>query len=512
MRRIPLNWLACGLLLWWALAEGVCGQDLHWEGGSTPVLQGPPVLLVADFSDAKGPAEPAAIAYTAPFGIVMLVLLFAAFFAMTRYDVPLPLAMSLVACAFLGMQGAFAPKILQSGFMHFADIVILFTAVGIPAHMIERSQGFKWVAAYFGYQFGRLRLAKPRLANPLLVFVILLVTYVIAGLMHNVTSILIMTPIVIRLCDSYGVPSRWILCGALVASNLGGFSTRWGDTPNIIEAATWGLSAGDFFLEVMPANLIVLGSLAVVVNYLTQRTLANMSPGQSPYGAMKTIDIAKGAAGWEEAKENLEVDKRLLWSGLGTLGLFVVLHVVFDDYKICIGALTILAAVMLDRKAHRFETIKSLGYDVYLAFAAIFVMAGCFEYSWVGAQLREQIVNTQAAPWAIAITGYLGTMFTEAASWATAASSQIFGLGDPTKEGIEAARTHAAAWALGGGICAGSSSLVTAASAGVILVEESGRFRDERHAITFRKYLPFGVAFSLFMLVFYATYFSVFRY
>lgn len=461
----------------------------------------------------KLPKEPAAIANTAPFGIVMLVLLFAAFFAMTRYDVPLPLAMSLVACAFLGMQGAFAPVILQSGFMHFADIVILFTAVGIPAHMIERSQGFKWIAAYFGYQFGRIRLAKPRLANPLLVLGILFVTYVIAGLMHNVTSILIMTPIVIRLCDSYGVPSRWILCGALVASNLGGFSTRWGDTPNIIEAATWGLHARDFFVEVMPANLIVLGALAVIVNFLTQWTLSRMAPGQSPYGALKTIDIAKGAAGWEEAKENLEVDKRLLWSGLVTLGLFVVLHVIFDDYKICIGALTILAAVMLDRKAHRFETVKSLGYDVYLAFAAIFVMAGCFEHSWVGVQLREQIIKTEAAPWAIAITGYLGTMFTEAASWATAASSQIYALGDPSAaESIAAARTHAAAWALGGGICAGSSSLVTAASAGIILVEESSRFRDERHAITFRKYLPFGLAFSLFMLVFYAVYFTLVKF
>ena len=84
------------------------------------------------------------------------------------------------------------------------------------------------------------------------------VTYVTAGLMHNVTSILIMTPVIIRLCASYQVPSRWILSAALIASNLGGFSTRWGDTPNIIESATWGLKAGDFMCEVLPANLIVL--------------------------------------------------------------------------------------------------------------------------------------------------------------------------------------------------------------------------------------------------------------
>jgi Na+/H+ antiporter NhaD/arsenite permease-like protein len=71
--------------------------------------------------------------------------------------------------------------------------------------------------------------------------------------------------------------------------------------------------------------------------------------------------------------------------------------------------------------------------------------------------------------------------------------------------------SHAAAWALGGGICAGSSSLVTAASAGIILAEESQRFNDPEHAITFRRYLAFGLPFSLFMLIFYATYFTFVR-
>jgi Na+/H+ antiporter NhaD/arsenite permease-like protein len=459
-------------------------------------------LETPDFSDNQSLA----------IGLLMLALLFSAFFAMTYWDVPLPLAMSLVACAFLGLQAENADEILQSGFMHYADIVILFTAVAIPAHMIERSNGFAWAAAFFGFQFGRVRLSRPRLATPLLVLSILAATYVTAGLMHNVTSILIMTPIIIRLCDSYGVPSRWILCGALIASNLGGFSTRWGDTPNIVEAKVWGLEAGDFTLEVVPANLIVLGVLAVVVNFLTRRTLRRpefaSATQASQLRAPLTIDIAKGAAGWKEAQGSLRVDKRLLWAGLLTLAAFIVLHVVFDKYKIALGAVTILAAVLLDRPEDRFHTLKSLGYDVYLAFAAIFVLAGCFEHSWVGYMLREQIASTKAAPWAIAITGYLGTMFTEAASWATAASSQIFELGG--QPGMEVARSHAAAWALGGGICAGSSSLITAASAGIVLAEESARFKDEKHVITFRRYLPFGLAFSIFMLVFYAIYFTVF--
>ena len=456
-----------------------------FAGVSTPVAGAPPLVDSWEM--------------TWQAGVLMLVLLFGAFFAMTKYEVPLPLAMTLVSLAFLVIQWRSAEYILRSGFEHYADITVLFTAVAIPAHMIERSQGFKWVAAWLGHQLGKVRLRHPRLTTPLLVVIMLLATYVTAGLMHNVTSILIMTPVIIRLCASYHVPSRWILSAALIASNLGGFSTRWGDTPNIIESATWGLTAGDFMREVLPANLIVMAVLIIVATFLTQRGITTRSREagvtQVPF---YTLQIAQTAADWKKAKSDLAIDHRLLTIGLVLLILFIVLHVVFKDFAIAIGATTIVMAVLLERKSKRYRTLTSLGFDVYLAFAAIFVLAGCVSHSWIGRTLYNQLIAAEAAPWVIAVTGYFGTMFTEAASWATAVSEPIQQL-DPS---------HAAAWALGGGICAGSSSLVTAASAGIILAEESQRFNDPEHAITFRRYLAFGLPFSLFMLVFYALYFT----
>jgi Na+/H+ antiporter NhaD/arsenite permease-like protein len=452
-------------------------------------------------SDPTGPKVAAGTGWqmTWPAGVIMFVLLFSAFFAMTKYEVPLPLAMTIVSLAFLIIQWEYAPTILREGFSHYADITILFTAVAVPAHMIERSQGFKWIAAWLGHQLGKIRLRHPRLTIPLLVTILLAATYVTAGLMHNVTSILIMTPIIIRLCASYQVPSRWILSAALIASNLGGFSTRWGDTPNIIESATWGLTPGDFMREVLPANLIVMVTLILVATLLTRKGMAARSKHA---GAVQvpfyTLEVAQTAADWKKAKADLAIDKRLLAIGLGMLVFFIVLHVIFSSLAIVIGAFTIIVAVLLERKSARFHTLTSLGFEVYLAFAAIFVLAGCVSNSWIGATLYQQLIAAHAAPWVIAVTGYFGTTFTEAASWATAVSHSIQQL-DPS---------HSAAWALGGGICAGSSSLVTAASAGIILAEESGRFNDPEHAITFKRYLAFGLPFSLFMLVFYATYFT----
>lgn len=461
-----------------------------------------PVLAQVENHEAKTTAPAAGWQMTWPAGALMLLLLFTAFFAMTKFEVPLPLAMTLVSLAFLIIQWEGAPTILREGFGHYADITVLFTAVAVPAHMIERSQGFKWIAAWLGHQLGKIRLRYPRLTTPLLVGILLLATYVTAGLMHNVTSILIMTPVIIRLCASYQVPSRWILSAALIASNLGGFSTRWGDTPNIIESATWNLSAGDFMREVLPANLIVVATLIIVATLLTQRGIRRRSretgTTQIPF---YTLGIAQTAADWKKAKADLAIDRRLLAIGLSLLVFFIVMHVIFTKLAIVIGAFTIITAVLLERRSARYHTLTSLGFDVYLAFAAIFVLAGCVSHSWIGASLYEQLIAAKAAPWVIAVTGYFGTTFTEAASWATAVSHSIQQLDS----------SHAAAWALGGGICAGSSSLVTAASAGIILAEESQRFNDPEHAITFQRYLAFGLPFSLFMLVFYSTYFTLFR-
>ncbi len=463
-------------------------------------LAGGASVFAAD--TAHAPADVHGWSFHMSAGVLMLVLLLSAFFAMTRYETPLPLAMSLVSCAFLIIQWDYAPTILRTGFEHYADITILFTAVAIPAHMIERSQGFKWIAAWLGHQLGKIRLRAPRLTTPLLVAVLLGATYVTAALMHNVTSILIMTPVIIRLCASYQVPSRWILSAALIASNLGGFSTRWGDTPNIIESAAWGLEAGDFMREVLPANLIVVAVLIIVATFLTQRSISRRSREAGAKAVpFYTLQVAQTAADWKKAKADLAIDRRLLATGFTLLALFIVLHVVFHKLAIAIGAATIVAAVMLDRKKDRYHTLTSLGFDVYFTFAAIFVLAGCVSHSWIGEQLYAQLMSAKAAPWVIATTGYFGTTFTEAASWATAVSHSIQAL-DPS---------HAAAWALGGGICAGSSSLVTAASAGIILAEESGRFNDPEHAITFKRYLAFGLPFSLFMLLFYSVYFSFVR-
>jgi Na+/H+ antiporter NhaD/arsenite permease-like protein len=424
-------------------------------------------------------------------GLLMLALLFVAFWAMTRHDVPQALAMPLLACASLALAPSRASALIAAGFHEFAYVSFLFTAVAVPAHIIQRSGAFQWLGAWLGQRVGVINLLRPGSAVPILTFVLLVVTYVTAALFHNITSILVMVHITIGLCSTYNIPSRWLLSGELVASNLGGFSTAWGDTPNIIESAVWSLTHADFAREILPPNLLVLFLLTVVVARLTLRSyrVNDEDPNHDAWEA----------AGYKVAIRNLSVDRRSLALGLLTLGFFIAAQYLRKDLEMGAAALAIGGAVLLDRRDDRLRALQALDLDLYSVLASIFVLARAVEASWLGECLRAMVLSTGAAPWSIAASAYLGTAFTEAASWASAVARPIY----------EASASHAAAWALGGGICAGSSSLVTAASAGIILSAESRRYPG--HEVTFGKYLAFGLPASLLMLTFYAAYFTAWR-
>ncbi len=110
-------------------------------------------------------------------GILMLLVMLAGFAAMTFRNVSQPLAMSLVACVCLALQGRDAEQVLRAGFTHFSDIVVAFTAVAIPAHMIDRSRAFLWLLGQAGGRLGDLALVRQNSVTPNVTSLLLLVTY-----------------------------------------------------------------------------------------------------------------------------------------------------------------------------------------------------------------------------------------------------------------------------------------------------------------------------------------------
>ena len=414
------------------------------------------------------------------------IVLVAAFTAMARFRFNQAVVMPLAAAILVASRGAGAPSIIDAVAREIGHVALVLAAVAVPAHQIQGSGLFGVCGARLGATTGRLMLRRPRLCVAAFIFTILVAVAVSAAFLHNITSVLVWTAPTIMICRSFRLPPRFILCGIVVASNLGGFTTRWGDTPNIIEAKAWALTNGAFVSEILPVNALALACLAAGITWLTRRTMRNDGVEDDLQHAVET------AAFLQEARET-SIDRRRLLTGVLALSGFLLVQLWIPRLEVAAAAGAIFIAVLGERAEFRLPSLYAIGPDVVGTLAAVFAVAACITRSPLGAILSNLIASTGGAVWAVALSSYVGTGLTEAASWAAAAAE--------VTHNVNAG--HAAAWALGAGICAGSSSVLTAASAGIIVAGESSRFPGEE--LSFRSYLPFGIGASILMLAFYVV-------
>ena len=387
-------------------------------------------------------------------------------------------------------------RALQQGFEEFARIAVLFTAVAVPAHMLIRSAALHKLGMVVGELLGKVTTRSK--VDPVfaVVSVSLTMTYVLAALFHNTTSILLSVTLTTLLCKSYRIPVIPTLSGQLVASNLGGFSTRWGDTPNIVEAQTWGLNQSAFFSQILPVNigvmvLLILFVYVLVKFHVKKNQIKRISPVHATYAMIE----------FRSARRDTIIDKRLLFFGVTGLGIAVVGSLLFPTYEILIASFAIAYCTIGDYSEHRSKTIFTLGIETYATLIAIFILAQVMTHAsiGIGQQLQDILKANKSIVPSIILLSYLGTLFTEAASWATAASPIVHALNSSSRS----------AWALGAGICAGSSSLITAATAGMLLLVETAE-NDQEERMTFGKYLFTGLCFSSIMMIYYMIVLSTF--
>lgn len=421
---------------------------------------------------------------------LVLLLIIGNFYFLPKKYFTIDVGMMLMALIALIMSGPEdAAHALHFGFYEFAPVALLFTAVAVPAHVLQRSDVLDWIGMKIGELIGRIKIRLPRLDTTFLIcFASLFMTYVMAALFHNTTSIIVTVSIIAILCKSYKIPAIPVLCSALVASNLGGFSTRWGDTPNIVEAMTWNLGHGPFFTQILPINVGLMMVLIIyttfVIKFLQRHNKSNISSSRLAYSMVE----------FRSRRRNTKLNMRLLWVGLIGLTIAIIGPFISKEYELLFSAAAIIFVVMADYSSHRQETLFTLGIETYGTLLAIFILAQVVADSHIGiqAQITQFLVINHVSTWSVIIASYFGTLLTEAASWASAASTLVHSMDSSTRT----------AWALGAGICAGSSALVTSATAGILLMKET-QHNEIESRVSFMDYLKYGFTFSLVMIVYY---------
>lgn len=76
-----------------------------------------------------------------------------------------------------------------------------------------------------------------------------------SSFLDNVTTVLLMTPVSIRLCEVMGLNPVPVLMAMIIYSNVGGATTPVGDPPNVIIASNHKIAKGVSIYKYLAINL-----------------------------------------------------------------------------------------------------------------------------------------------------------------------------------------------------------------------------------------------------------------
>ena len=104
------------------------------------------------------------------------------------------------------------------------------------------------------------------------------VTTVVSMFLDNVTTVVLIAPVTILICEILGInPTPYLMAEALL-SDTGGVSTLVGDPPNVLIASAAGFSFNDFLTPALPIVVVAWFLALWLLRYLFRRELAVHPP------------------------------------------------------------------------------------------------------------------------------------------------------------------------------------------------------------------------------------------
>src|SRR5450759_4237555 len=106
------------------------------------------------------------------------------------------------------------------------------------------------------------------------------VTAFMSAFIDNVTTVLLITPIIMYICDELEVNAIPYLIVTALASNIGGTATLIGDPPNIMIASKAHFSFMDFVIHLTPIILIIMFVFLIMIRILFRKDLKTSREAQ----------------------------------------------------------------------------------------------------------------------------------------------------------------------------------------------------------------------------------------
>lgn len=351
------------------------------------------------------------------------------------------------------------------------NVVFLLLGMMVIVGVLKQTGVFEYLAIWA---------AKRASGDPYRVLVLLcLITAVASAGLDNVTTVLLVAPVTLLVCDRIGVAPVPYLIAEALASNIGGAATLIGDPPNLIIASRADLGFNDFLLNLGPIVLVLLVAFVLVSRVLFRSAFV--------------ADPERVDAVMQLTEREAIADVRLLVRSIVVLVLVLAGFVTqgLTGVEPALVALLGAGLLVLISGLESRTYVAEIEWETLLFFAGLFVMVGALVATGVVERVAEQLAERVAGNLVLAVmvllvaSAVLSAIVDNIPYVATMAPVVAAVMaGDPALQGQTVLW-----WALALGADLGGNATAIGASANVVVTGIAAR---SGHPISFWEFSKYG--------------------
>lgn len=236
------------------------------------------------------------------------------------------------------------------------NVVFLLFGMMVIVGVLRQTGVFEYVAIWA---------AKRARGRPFRVMTLLcLITAIASAGLDNVTTVLLIAPVTLLVCERIGVRPVPFLIAEALASNIGGTATLVGDPPNLIVASRAGFTFNDFLVNLAPLVVVLLAAFVALSRVLFRRDFE-----ADPDQVAEVMELDE-----REAIQNPRLLVRsliVLAAVLAGFSLHSVLHLE-PSVVALLGAGLLVAISGLEPSTY----LADIEWETLLFFAGLFILVG----------------------------------------------------------------------------------------------------------------------------------------
>jgi len=369
------------------------------------------------------------------------------------------------------------------------NVVLLLISMMIIVNIMRPTGFFEYLA---------IKSAKIAKGSPYWIMAIFaFVTAFVSAFIDNVTTVLLITPIIIYICDQLEVDAIPYLISTALASNVGGTATLIGDPPNIMIASKAHFDFMIFVRHLAPAILVIMLFYIIMLKIVFRRYLKTSREAMERIMNMDEKGVIK--------------ERKTIWSCLIVLAVVIAAFIFHGQIKLQPATIAIFGAglLMLVLNIEEPHTILSeCEWPSIFFFIGLFIVVGAVVKVGFVKMMADAVIKATGSNMLFASTIILwfsavASAFIDNIPFVATMNPLLLDMGKALWPGVHIDVVNQTTmlpvwWALSLGACLGGNGTAIGASANVVVVgmgEKVGR------KVSFVKFMVYAFPFWFMSIV-----------